>query len=826
MDPEAGIDDYKAYKRNFKGGIYKPYKMLVDQFTEIGIVVIDPEQQLFNPFILVFDIESLLQRLHSPEDEEEGESLRNTMFTHRHKPVSVSVCSNVPGFRCCDLVNFAGTSRFIEVSVEFMVAASEEAERLCHEKAHSLYQTLENITSDALVNQKQWMVNKVARLRKQLDRYYKQLRCLTYNGSSYDLVALVREGLCYYLKKHDSTPMAVKLGNRYILISTEKLRFLDVIQFCGGKTSLRNFLRTWGDSTLHGEKLFFPYSSLTNTEDLFREELPAYDEFYSDLCGLNVLEEEWIKFERLLTVGLTENEALAELKLHERPRTGREHYEILWRIWEENNCEYLYQFLLIYNKSDVEPLMHAVINMMKHWMNEEQIDPFCKATLSGLAFPLLMRNLAKAGLDKDTNFFCLLDRECYDLISDSIHGGISHSFNRLEFRGYSKIKEHRYGPDAKTMKSVYAFDANGLYSGCIGEFDQCLGYYAHRKRETNFRIRTVNGKNKLALAWLMWLSKVVLQQYVRTMLCLGGERVCVVNGRRLFADGFVMDPGETQGTVYLFHECEIHSCPTCLGEEKFENDLHPLKKISHRQNYQETKDYEQLYYKNKDVKEVRVMWSHQFKQMIREDPTVRGFVESIMLGPPEVEREVTEQRVVELIRAKKLFGFAEVDIRVPETLYDYFAEWPPLFAKQKLGAEDLDPRQKAFAEKHGLLKTPNLNLVSVMEAKKTVIHTDLLIWYLEHGLEVTRVHSLTQWRCGNAFGGWLNKIVVGRREAAITGDVLKDLTNKLLANSSYGYALLNLAKRPKVKFVEDKKLDKLMKSRYFRKMQQAGPSVA
>ncbi len=174
--------------------------------------------------------------------------------------------------------------------------------------------------------------------------------------------------------------------------------------------------------------------------------------------------------------------------------------------------------------------MHAVTNMIDHWIKEENIDPFFKATLSGLAFPILMKNLAHSELDRNRNFFCLLDKDCYELIQASIFGGIAHSFNRFEFRDYSKIKEHQFGPDSKTCKTIYAFDANGLYGGCIGSFNQCLGYYAHRKRSERFRITSVNGKCKLGLAWLLFVSKIVKQQYVRTALSLGGEKVFVVEG--------------------------------------------------------------------------------------------------------------------------------------------------------------------------------------------------------------------------------------------------------------------------------------------------------
>ncbi len=230
-----------------------------------------------------------------------------------------------------------------------MIEASKKAEEILQERGAYLFGILEIMEQDAITFQKTWMVNKIGRIRKKINIYYKQLRCLTYNGSSYDLVALIREGLCYYIKQHDSMPIAIKASNRYILLTSERLRFLDVILFCGNKTSLRNFLHTWlthSQLPKVGSKLYFPYSALNSSEDLIREALPPYEEFESDLSCQNMLEEDFSKFQKLVEVGLSEEEAIIELKLPERPKTGREIYENLQKIWDENECKYLYQFLI------------------------------------------------------------------------------------------------------------------------------------------------------------------------------------------------------------------------------------------------------------------------------------------------------------------------------------------------------------------------------------------------------------------------------------------------------------------------------------------------
>ncbi len=135
----------------------------------------------------------------------------------------------------------------------------------------------------------------------------------------------------------------------------------------------------------------------------------------------------------------------------------------------------------------------------------------------------------------------------------------------------------------------------------------------------------------------------------------------------------------------------------------------------------------------------------------------------------------------------------------------------------------MDENQKCYAEEHAL-NFPRENLLSVMETERTVLHTDLLHWYLENGLEVTKVFSLVQWRLGHAFGEWLEQIVKGRREAVIEGDVLKDITNKLLANSSYGYALLDMSRRAKIKYVPEERRQFYLRKSNFLEAKAVGPT--
>ncbi len=74
-----------------------------------------------------------------------------------------------------------------------------------------------------------------------------------------------------------------------------------------------------------------------------------------------------------------------------------------------------------------------------------------------------------------------------------------------------------------------------------------------------------------------------------------------------------------------------------------------LEKIPHWQNYEQTKAYEKFYLKHKSIKEVLVMWECDFKNLLKTNSALQTFVSSLEIGPPVVEKRMTEERVIELI---------------------------------------------------------------------------------------------------------------------------------------------------------------------------------
>ena len=116
----------------------------------------------------------------------------------------------------------------------------------------------------------------------------------------------------------------------------------------------------------------------------------------------------------------------------------------------------------------------------------------------------------------------------------------------------------------------------------------------------------------------------------------------------------------------------------------------------------------------------------------------------------------------------ELFGFAQVDIEVPETLYEKFSEMAPLFVVDEI--TKVPEHMKEYQKLTGRKENKNSRkLLGVMQAKKILLYTSLLKWYIEHGLKVTAYHELLVYQLGRPFNWFPDEVADARREGDIEG---------------------------------------------------------
>ena len=197
--------------------------------------------------------------------------------------------------------------------------------------------------------------------------------------------------------------------------------------------------------------------------------------------------------------------------------------------------------------------------------------------------------------------------------------------------------------------------------------------------------------------------------------------------------------------------------------------------------------------------------------------------EKVFKCNPEEKNEIIKN-----VLNDKLFGFFEVDIEVPEQKRKRFSEFCPLFVISEVPEDQIPQHMKDYKINTGrkMIKN-NKKLLGVMKTEKILIYSPLLKWYLNHGLQVTKIHRYISYISGRPFK-WFPEEVSSARRDADNDKNKKQLgdTAKLKGNSFYGKMIENLEKHISTKFTTDEKLiDKIFRSPFFEDLEEINAGV-
>ena len=192
------------------------------------------------------------------------------------------------------------------------------------------------------------------------------------------------------------------------------------------------------------------------------------------------------------------------------------------------------------------------------------------------------------------------------------------------------------------------------------------------------------------------------------------------------------------------------------------------------------------------------------------------------------ERSESEAEIIQNVLNDKLFGFFQVDIEVPEQLRKHFSEFSPLFVISEVPEDQIPQHMQDYKINTGRKKIKNnKKLLGVMKAEKILLYSPLLKWYLNYGLQVTKIHKYISYTSGTPFA-WFPEEVSSARRAADNDKNKKQLgdTAKLKGNSFYGKTIENLEKHMNTKFTTDEKLiDKIFRSPFFEDLEEINEGV-
>ena len=181
-------------------------------------------------------------------------------------------------------------------------------------------------------------------------------------------------------------------------------------------------------------------------------------------------------------------------------------------------------------------------------------------------------------------------------------------------------------------------------------------------------------------------------------------------------------------------------------------------------------------------------------------------------------------KLISRLKEGTWFGFAEVDIEIPQKLWMKFEEMPPFFFTKQVPDEAVPQHMKDYMARTGRKRGEGKKLVGALSAQKLLLYAPLLRWYVGHGAKITAVYRTIDYQATKALKWFVDEVTEARR----TGDVDKSkalLANifKLLGNSSYGKMIETLERQTRVIYTKDESVvDRALRSTFFEDLDEIG----
>ena len=110
-------------------------------------------------------------------------------------------------------------------------------------------------------------------------------------------------------------------------------------------------------------------------------------------------------------------------------------------------------------------------------------------------------------------------------------------------------------------------------------------------------------------------------------------------------------------------------------------------------------------------------------------------------------------------------GLHRFTLKYPTSSNDKFSETSPLFVVQEIPDCYIPEKMKIYKEKTTRKTVKAIKkLLAVMKAKKILLYTPLIEWYRRHGMRLTAVHQLIEYKPGMSFSWFPEEVANSRRE--------------------------------------------------------------
>ena len=149
----------------------------------------------------------------------------------------------------------------------------------------------------------------------------------------------------------------------------------------------------------------------------------------------------------------------------------------------------------------------------------------------------------------------------------------------------------------------------------------------------------------------------------------------------------------------------------------------------------------------------------------------------------------------------------------------YFSNFPPIFKNTVVIRKNIDNLMREYAVKEKIMAQPERTLISSFILTNGTIITPLLLFYLILGPVCKKFHRFVQYTPRKCFNNFVQSAVDARRQGDENpnSSVVAE-TMKLLANSSYGYQIMDRSQHTVTKYLTDEKTHSAINSKMFKRL--------
>ena len=368
-------------KKKFVGGSYQPEPTVFELLEDEGIMV--PEEDRYYPYRITYDFESYFLKENLPASSEK------LTWEAKHEPLSVSICSNVPGFMDPKCIITVGSAEDLVMEMVNYLHNIQTTAQACVQEAHQTYyndlvellqqkQQLEENKGDTddddvimdEIEDKEKKSHPLYTVKFKYEQWMMQIPVIGFNSGKYD-INMVKPHLVKVLMKMDAIKFVVKKSNSFMCLQTEQLNFVDIRNYLAPGFDYATYLKAYKCSVMKG---FFPYEWMNNLDKLNAETLPRHADFFSTLKNKNITAED---------------------------------YAYCQKIWKEEHMTTMKDYLIWYNNRDVVPFLEALEKQFNFY-KQLGVDMF----KDGISVPgLTLKYLFKTS----SSTFCLYDKKNSDL---------------------------------------------------------------------------------------------------------------------------------------------------------------------------------------------------------------------------------------------------------------------------------------------------------------------------------------------------------------------------------------------------------------------------